>query len=164
MPATLDWVFYDLVASGTNASAKLTFFSHDEPSDGLQVTNMPIAGQIPANQKFELHSIEVILDPEAATGDVRDLLDAAVLEFYINEKRMLSAPLIMFCANSHLIPNSTESTVDKPSLAGTPYKLEKPITINGGDSIKVEVTIGKTAPSASTDITVCLKGILTRPD
>jgi len=164
MPETIDWVFYDLVASGTTESVKKTFFSHDEPSDGLQVTNMPIAGQIPSTQKFELHSIEFIPDVEAATGDLKDLLDAAVLELYVNEKRMLSAPLIMFCANSYLIPMSTESTVDKPQLAGTPYKLEKPITISGGDSIKVEVTIGKTAVSASMDMIVCLKGLLTRPD
>lgn len=158
-----DWIYYDLVASGTTASAKKTFFTHKEGTDGLAVTNLPTEGQLPSTERMSVESIQLVIDPEAADGDMKDLLDAAVLEFYIAGKRKYSAPAKLFCANSWFAPGTAATTVDKPGLAGTPLKFDIPFGLNGGTSFKVEVTIGKTAASATTDITVCLVGKIIKP-
>jgi len=163
MPEQIDWVLYHTKASGTNASAELTFFDDSESNSGLQVTNMEVRGQLPSSQRFTIDKIKVLLDVEAATGDVKDLLDSAVLELNVNNRRMLIAPLIEFCGGVNLNPETTASTTDDARTIGPEFELKKPLQIPGGVPFNVKITIGKTAPSASSDITVMLKGILERP-
>lgn len=159
----MDWVLYDLVVSGTTASAKKTFFNNTEAGQGIAVTNMETAGQLPSSQRMQIEGIEVILDVEAATGDVRDLLDAAVLDFYINNKRVMSAPLSQFPPAGRIQSLTRGSTDgDFSELDGPAHKFQNPVGLLGGVPFKVDVTIGKTAASATSDITVMLRGQLIR--
>jgi len=157
----IDWVWYDLVASGTTASATKTFFNHSKGADGLAVTNMEIAGQLPSSQRFLIKSIELLVDVNAASGDAADVLDSAVLELYISGRKMFSAPAAYF-----LTPIATSQTTTADTGTAhrkVPFELDKYIVLNGGTDFRVDVLIGKTAPSASTDLTVLLRGRLVRP-
>lgn len=158
----LDYFLYDLVASGTTASAKLTFFNQNEASNGIAVTNMPMNGQLPSTQRFLVKAIEVLIDVNAAAGDAADVLDAAVIDLKINNERKISLPAIR-CS----VPVS--STITQTATLGNaisfaPFELDKGLVIMGGIPFAVEMTVGKTAASATSDITMMLRGRLVRPD
>lgn len=158
----LDFVLYDLVASGTTASAKLTFFNQNEASNGIAVTNMPMNGQLPSSQRFLIKAIELLIDVNAAAGDSADVLDAAIIDVKINNERKFSIPAIR-CAVP--VNASITRTAELGGALGfVPFELDKAIAIPGGVPFAVEMTIGKTAASAGTDITMLLRGRLVRPD
>jgi hypothetical protein len=156
----IDYVLYDLNASGTTASATLTFFDTTEAASGKAVSNMETGGQLPSTQRFLVKRIELLVDVNAAAGDSADVLDSAVLEFYIANKRILGAPAALFS-----VPVATSQT-RTAELGGAvnqvQFELDKYIALPGGTPFRVEMLIGKTAVSATTDLTVMLKGRLVR--
>jgi len=157
----LDYVLYDVVASGTSASVTKTFFNHNEAEDGLAVTNMPIPGQLPSTQRFLVKSIQLLIDVNAAAGDSADVLDGAVTEFKINNRRVYCCPSALLA-----VPVATSQTRTAElggAVNNVEPKLDKAIVIPGGVPFKIEMLLGKTAPSASTDLTYILKGRLVRP-
>lgn len=157
----LDYVLYDLNASGTTASATLTFFDTTESASGKAVSNMEIGGQLPSTQRFLIKKIELLVDVNAAAGDSADVLDAAVLELYIQNKRMLSSPALVFAVNQ--AASITRTAELGGALSYWDPERDKYIVLNGGVPFRVEMLIGKTAVSATTDLTVMLKGRLVRP-
>lgn len=162
----IDYVLYDTQTSGTTAGAAITFFDQSEASAGIKATNMPIANQLPSSQRFSINSIQVLFDPEMATGDLKDILDQAVLEIKINEKRKFIAPLAWFTSQGQLIPSTTwggATVSDLPQMGGSVYTLTNPIALQGGTTLSVKIQIGQTAPSASSYIQVLLCGLLIRP-
>lgn len=158
----LDYILYDLVPSGTTPSAKLTFFNNDEASNGIQVTNLPMSGQLPSTQRFLVKEIRVVIDPEAVVGDRLDVLDAAVIDLKVNNERKFSCFAVEALGNFAFLPSGVTSTVE--GVQGKPFELDKGIIIDGGVPFSVEFTVGKTAASASTDIYVMLRGRLVRKD
>lgn len=158
----LDYILFDLVASGTIASAKLTFFNHNEAEDGIQVSNMPMDAQLPSTQRFLVKGIELIVDTMAAVGDSAKVLDGAVIDFKINNERKISFPAIR-CV-SPVTTNITKVDDTGGAVGYFPFELEKALVIDGGVPFAVEMVIGKTAVSASTDLTVLLRGRLVRKE
>jgi len=157
----LDWMFYDMESSTTNASTKLVFFDQTESADSLDETNMQTAGQLPQSQRFLVKEIHVLYDPNAAADDVGDVEDGATLELKINNKRVLVGPLAMFKTSQTYYPPGVTTEVHYP--VGQPFKLDRYIVINGGVPFSVEVVTGNTTPSAAVDIYVVLRGRLVRP-
>jgi len=157
----LDYVLYHIKGSGTNASATLQFFNVDEATDGIAVTNMPLKSQLPSTQRFLVKEIRINLDPISAGTDINSVLDNAILDFYIQNKRVLCLPAIECVSPAHIIPSGV--TQDEDRVAGEGFKLDRAVMIPGGTTFRVEFTVGKTAPSASTDIYVELRGRLVRP-
>jgi len=157
----IDYCLYDLVASGTSASASLTFFNHTRGTDGLAVTNMEIAAQLPSRQRFLLKKIALLVDVNAAAGDSADVQDAASMEFYINNKLVYCAPSPIFGVPVAI--SQTRTAELGGSVNMVEFELEKYLVIDGGVSFKLVMMIGKTAVSASTDLTWILRGRLVRP-
>jgi len=156
----IDYCLYDLVASGTTASVDVTFFNHTRSGDGVAVTNTELAGQLPATQRFLIKNMELLVDVNAAAGDSADVLDAAVLELYINNKLYYSAPGIIFSQTTH---RSTTGTAELGgSVNNVRFEFDKAIALIGGVPFKAVMRIGKSAVSASTDLTVMLRGRLIR--
>ena len=157
----IDFILYDLVASGTTASAEKIFFNQNRSTSGLAVTNMEIAGQLPSTHRFLIKKLGLLIDVNAAAGDSADVLDSAITELYINNKLIFSAPSPIFALP---IDISTTRTAEVGGAAGqVEFELDKYVTIQGGTPFKVSMTIGKTAASASTDLTYLLRGKLIRP-
>jgi len=157
----LDYAVYDLVATGTTASVTLTFFTHNKATNGLAISNMEQSGQFPSGSRFLVKEIQLLTDIEAAVGDSADVLDAAVLELYVANKLMYSAPAPIFCTN--LSPAFNTTATLGPAVNMVKFDLDRGIVINGGTAFRVEMLIGKTAVSAATDLTVILRGHLIRP-
>ena len=157
----LDYIFYDLTASGTTASATLTFFDTSESASGKAVCNMEIAGQLPSTQRFLIKKIEVLIDVNAAAGDSADVLDAAILEMYVQNKRLWGAPAIYHAPPVHTSITRTAELGGAVRIES--FEFDKYVALNGGVPFRVEMLIGKTAVSASTDITILLRGRLVRP-
>jgi hypothetical protein len=157
----IDFTLYDLTASGTTPSATLTFFNHNRGTDGLAVTNMELAGQLPATQRFLIKKMQLLVDVEAAAGDSADVLDAAVAELYINNKLMYSIPAAVLATG--VTPSQTTTATVGPAVNMYEFEFDKAIVLNGGVPFKVSMLIGKTAVSASTDLTYMLRGRLVRP-
>jgi hypothetical protein len=122
---------------------------------------MEMAGQFPSSSRFLVKGIELLIDVEAAAGDAADVLDAAVLELYVANKLMFSAPAAYFATT--VTPAQTTTATIGPAVNMAKFELDRGIVINGGTAFRVEMLIGKTAVSASTDLTVILRGHLIRP-
>jgi len=157
----IDYCVYHLLASGTTASAVLTFFTGTRAANGLAVTNMEQAGQFPSATRFLVKEIQLLTDVNAAAGDSADVLDAAALELYVANKLMYSAPAPVFATN--VTPSYTTTATIGSAVNMIKFELDRGIVINGGTPFRAEMLIGKTAVSASTDLTVLLRGHLIRP-
>lgn len=167
-----DWVMYSSNAiNSSTAKTEIELFqeSESEAGDGKNETNMQVAGQLPANQKFEIHRIEVYLDEgaleEATVSDTFDFTHMANIEVQVNNRRMFICPLKHLIGQgilSHAHTTANEATIGVG--AAIPHEFKYPIVINGGDSFKVVLTSGVTATTASAvDIQVALIGVLTTP-
>ena len=157
----LDYILYDLVASAHSGSETLTFFNHSQGTSGLAVTNMQLAAQLPAKQRFLLKSIQLLIDVNAAAGDSADEMDAAAAELYVNNKIMFSAPAAIFSVPVSISTTRTAEVGGAVNMAQ--FELDKAIVIEGGVPLKLVMLNGKTASSANTDHTFMLRGRLVRP-
>lgn len=156
----IDYCLFDLTASAHTGSETLTFFNHTRSGSGLAVTNMELAGQLPATQRFLLKSIQLLIDVNAAVGDAADEMDAAVAELSINNKLVYSIPAILLATT--VTPAVTTTATLGPAMNMVPFELDKGIVIQGGVPFKVTLLNGKTASSANTDHTFILRGRLVR--
>jgi len=138
--ARVDWVWYhkqDISAAGT-----VTYFDTDQASAGKTVTNMKMAGQLPAAEKFTINRIDVHIDAAASSSDIAALQQDTVLELVIGETTIIQAPLYLFKSNYNNLY----------------YEFKNPIVLPGGVGFKVDLHVG-TAPSAATSVTVSLVGV-----
>jgi len=136
----IDWVWYhtqDISAAGTK-----TFFNTDQATAGRNVTNMKMAGQLPASEKFTINRIDVYLDPAATAADVQALAQDAILELVIGETTVIQAPLYLF----------------KSDYNNLYYYFKVPISLPGGVGFKVDIHV-PTAPSGAVTTTISLVGV-----
>lgn len=157
----ISYVLYDVNASTTTGSTTLTFFNNTEAGQSLDVTNMQIAGQLPASHRFLLKEIRANFDPESATNDIKDLTDRATIEIVVNNKRMFTAPLLEVMSPNAFLPQGATETISHQSAIG--FALDRYLAVPGSTPFKVVVVTGDTAASASQDIYVVLLGDLVRP-
>jgi len=137
----IDWIWYHTQNVGT-AAGDYTYFDTDQATSGIAVTNMKMAGQLPAAEKFTIKEINVLIDPAAADADVAILKQDCVLELVIGETTIITAPLYNFIREH----------------ANLRLTLENPISLAGGVGFKVVLHLG-TAVSAATSVTVQLVGV-----
>ena len=158
----VDWIWYH--RQSVSSSGTTTFFSTDQATSGKNVTNMKMAGQLPAAEKFTIKSIQVFFDPADDVDDIETLLGNTVLELVIGEETKIQAPLHHFVPNGNitgyaaLYGQASATEVSAGGLGGTVYTFENPITLPGGVGFKVDLHVG-TAPSAAVDVTVSLVGV-----
>lgn len=166
MAETLDYTYYDSVSSGTTASASLIFFNQSESGTNKQTTNMPVAGRLLATESFDVTKIYAYFESDTLTADLIKLLDKCVLEFLIQENRVLALPLILCAPNTFLAADASTlnqtATVQSAGITGGPFELKVPIKIPKGASFKVRIKIGEGASPTASDIKVALRGKLTR--
>lgn len=157
----IDYIFYDGQLSTTNANTALVLFDNTQAGVGKDQSNMPIANSIPSNWQFLLKAIAVHFNDVLAGVDAENLLDRAYFELLINNRSMLLVPLREVMSEKTVIPAGV--TQDEQYFMGKTFMLENYIHIKGGDNFSVEIEVGETAASASTELTVCLIGELIRP-
>jgi hypothetical protein len=157
----IDYILFDLVASAHSGSETLTFFNHNRSTSTLAVTNLELAGQLPATQRFLIKSIQLLVDVNAAAGDSADELDAAAAELFINNKSMFCAPAAIFSVPVSISTNRTAEVGGAVNMTG--FELDKGLVLQGGVPFKLVMLNGKTASSANTDHTFMLRGRLVRP-
>jgi len=161
---TRDWIWYhtqDISAAGT-----VTFFNTDQATAGKAKCNMKMAGQLPAAEKFTIHSIQVHFEPQASPDDVEKILSESVLELVIGEETVIQAPLIHFVPNGHvagyaaLDAQASATERSAAGLAGQVYEFKNPIELPGGVGFRVDIIVTN-APSAAVATTVSLVGVRT---
>ena len=136
----IDWVWYhrqDISSAGTT-----TYFNTDEATAGKTVTNMKMAGQLPAAEKFTINRIDIHLDAAASDADIAALQQDSVVELVIGETTVIQAPLYLFRSNYNNLY----------------YEFKNPISLPGGVGFKVDIHVAA-APSAAVTTTVCLVGV-----
>ena len=159
----LDWVWYH-TQDITTTAGDFTFFNTDQATAGKAKCNMKMAGQLPAAEKFTVHSIQVSFEPQADPDDVEKILSESVLEFVIGETTVLQAPLIHFVPNGHLTGyaalygQASATEVSAATPAGTVWEFKNPIELKGGVGFKVVITTTN-APSNAVATTVSLVGV-----
>ena len=164
--AEYDWIYYDTVDVGTSANTDKEFFAHSEASDGIHITNLGTANELPTNEEFEVQEIHVIATPDLAVSDVYKLFEEAILELKINNNRKLIIPAILAGSYGHqylcLEDAADAAAAGTATPTGGPYKLDTPIIIKGGVKFSVVFRTGTTAATSGDSIIVCLRGKLKR--
>lgn len=155
------WMLYDTEGGYDSANTTLQYFDQAESAVGPDETNMPIAGQLPATQRFLIKEIHFFINDVIASADAHNIMDRSYLELKINNKRMFIAPLRMLIGGGTVLPSAV--TQDEDQLQGDGFKLDKGIVINGGDSIIVETDTGETSMGTDAECSVALVGRLVRP-
>ncbi|RLE76536.1 MAG: hypothetical protein DRJ44_03875 [Thermoprotei archaeon] len=138
--AKVDWVWYH--KQDVSSTGDVTYFNTDQATAGINTTNMKMAGQLPAAEKFTIHRIDILIDEAASAADIAALEQDTVVELIIGETTIITAPLYLFKSNYN---NYT-------------WEFKNPISLPGGVGFKVLLHVG-TAPSAATSVTVSLVGV-----
>lgn len=161
-----DWVYYDTVDVGTGANTEKNFFAHTEASNGIQLTNLGDANNLPANETFELHEIHLMCTPDIATDDFWGLVEEATIEIKLGGDRKLIIPAMLAGSPFHYTSANTdlEDTTDTniTSLVGEAFELKKPIVIPGQVEFKVIFRTGNVAAASGDSLIIALRGKLTR--
>jgi len=156
----LSYVLYDGQLSTTTANTLLNMFKQTAAANGLKLTNMTKANELPSNQRFLLKKIACVFNDTMAALDVQKLIDDAFFELRINQKLVLGAPLrLLGPITSLVVPGVTDAIWD---YMGPAFELENYLTIPGGTNFAFDLTTGDTAASASSRITIELIGDLVR--
>lgn len=151
-----------LLAAGT---ATYRFFS--VPVGGAKsrlLTNMRLAGQLPAPQSFVVHAVRLLIK-SATTVIADDCFMQSRLEFVVGEKEQLVAPSCLFCAGAGTYNNiTTDIAQNGMPVAQSIWTLMKPITIGVSQNFYADL-IYDTAPvtaKAGVYVMCVLDGYMTR--
>lgn len=166
--ADLDYVLYD-TAVFTNAANDLLLFQVAQGADAThteQFTNAFFAGSLPSNVSFDIERIVVFPDYAVPDADVSKIWTASFMELKINDMTWLKLPLAL-CAGSAAYGGSDTTTAaanaQHVGLLGNGYVLTNKIVIPDGTPFKVRVVQTVALAAASSNIKVCLDGMLHRP-
>lgn len=160
---------YDTWQPGTTASAEASLFQTAQGGDTTHTesfTNARGAGQLPAQEKFEIRNIKLIQDEQIAEADFDTRLFGAFIELKLKDKSLLKAPASMFFAHSSYSGHFTQATAALTQAIGPMgegFQLEIPIMIEGGQRFVIRCVQGAAFASAI-DFKVVLEGILSLPD
>lgn len=158
----LHYIFFDVQGATASANLVLNYFSRAESAQNKRTTNMPLAGQLPPNQRFMLKKIYIMMDAEFNTAtDESDVLDGGSLDLTINKRRMLHGPLRSFVGP--IRRDGSHVTDVDATFTGREVMLDPYLTIPGGTEFNVEIITGDTAPTATNQLTVVMEGELVRP-
>ena len=157
----IDYILYDGQLTTTSANTALVLFDNTQAGVGKDQSNMPIANSIPSSWNFLLKKIAVHFNDVLASTDAETILDRAYFELLINSRSMFLCPLREVMSEKTIIPSGV--TQDEQYFMGKTYEFENYIHIKGGENFSVEIEVGETAVSATTELTVCLIGELIRP-
>lgn len=164
------YVLYDTAAFGTSADTEHVLFQVAQGGDSTHTedfTNMRGAGALPGEEAFSVDKISVAVDGVhgANEADVAQIWDGAFIEVRVADKTVFKAPARL-CAEASAYGGAyTQGTAADATfvgLLGNGYSLDIPIEIPGGTAFRVRL-YQDTALTASTQVKVCLHGILTRP-
>ena len=157
----IDYILYDGQLTTTSANTALVLFDNTQAGVGKDQSNMPLASALPSNWQFLLKQIAVHFNDVLASADAENILDRRYFELFLNNRSMFLVPLREVMSEKTVIPAGV--TQDEQYFMGKTYQFENYIHIKGGDNFSVEIEVGETAASASTELTVCLIGELERP-
>ena len=162
----MDWIYYDTQDVSTSANTDIEFFANSESVDGLAITNMPDANNIPDNEQFEVMEIHVMATPDVPTNDVWEIMEEAMIEVLVSNNRKLLFPALLAGSNVHhylaIQDVSDAAFAGSATPTGGPYKLNKPLIIKGGTQFQVKFRTGTTAAGDGDSIIIALRGKLTR--
>lgn len=158
-PDVFDQPLYDRVAYAAGGQTSLTFFTVPRSgSKSLAKTNMTLAGQLPAPQRFLIEQIGIMFFPSTALSvhgakaaanyinEVQAVLQVGFLELYVNNKPILQeGPLLrfppgnQFAVQSSLADSSTAAADSQSRIAyayasGAPRKLKVPIALMSSEA------------------------------
>ncbi len=156
----IDHILYDSQLSTTAANTKLNMFKQTEAANGLKLTNMTKANELPTSQRMLIKKITVFFNDVPAGVDIENLLDKAVCEFLINNKRVMAAPMRMFLHESTVLPAG--ATQDEQEAIGKSLELDNYIVLPGGVNFTFDLSTGDTVAGTTTNITVAFTGELVR--
>jgi hypothetical protein len=135
-----------------------------QASKKLPDTNMDLAGQLPAGQKFTVKAITMRAEPGITLALLKALMTSGSFEFKIGEKSYLKLPVAKLTAGCGIDGVTTGTTMEAyHNGQGDPraiYSLELPIDIDPGQNFAVEMN-WNTAPGA-VKFWVDLEGTLKR--
>jgi len=167
VPGLLDassQLYYDtlLLAAGT---ATYRFFT--VPVSGTKsrlLTNMTLAGQLPAPQSLRVNAVRILLK-QASTAIADHCLNNTHVVFKVGEKEQLVAPTMLFSAGAGTYNNiTTDIAQNGMPDARSLWALENPIIIGVGQNFFLDL-IYDTAPTtaqAGVKVLVVLDGALVR--
>ncbi len=160
---------FDTWQPGTTANAESILFQTPRGGDAThneRFTNARGAGQLPAEEAFEIQNIGVEQDENVTDADMDTYLYGALLEIRLKDKVVFSAPpmrLMTHSAKSGVIAQATAADLEFVGPIGDGFQLNIPIVIPGGTRFDVRCVSGA-AFAAAIDFKVILEGVLTTPD
>lgn len=164
--AAYDWVYYDTKDVGTSANTEKEFFAHTEAANGIDITNLGDANNLPGNETFEIHEIHIFNSGDLLFPEFEGLIEQGMLEIKVSGSRVLIIPAMLAGSNCYYYDASSDKTdttdTGIASLKGEPFILQKPIIIKGAVPFNVTFTTGTGATGSGDSLIIALRGKLTR--
>jgi hypothetical protein len=128
------------------------------------LTNMTLAGQLPAPQSLKINAVRVIAKT-GTSAQVVDLINRSYVVFKVGEKEQLVAPTFFFSAGAGLYNNiTTDQAQNGMPDARSLWALEKPVVIGVSQNFYLDIVYDVAPVTATAGIQVCvaLDGALVR--
>ena len=128
------------------------------------LTNMQLAGVLPAPQSFVVHAVRIICK-NANTVGVTDLINRTRCNFHVGEKDQLLAPTCLFSAGAGVYNNITTDVAQNGfPVATSLWTLMKPVVIGVSQAFYVDLTydVGPATACAGFQVLCVLDGYQTR--
>lgn len=155
---------YDTLLLAVGTTTYRFFTAPIGPAKSRLMTNMQLAGQLPAPQSFVVHAVRLIVK-QATTAIVDDCIMRSRMEFKVGEKEQLVAPTCLFSAGAGTANRITtdiaqNGVVDARSL----WVLPKPVVIGVSQAFFVDLIydVAPVTATAAKYILCVLDGYQTR--
>ena len=160
---------FDTWQPGTTANAEATLFQTPRGGDSThneRFTNARGAGQLPAEESFQVQKRGVMADEIVVEADHDTYLYGALMEIRLKDRVVFSAPvmaLMQATGRSGPLVVASAGAVNFTGPLGDGFELNIPILIMGGTRFDVRMVQGA-AFAAAVDFKVILEGVLGTPD
>lgn len=160
-----DYIYYDTNDLGTTNNVDIEFFNGTESADGVQVTNMELANELPKNETFTINEVHTLFLTDMVTNDAAEVLEEGLIEFLVNNNRIWIIPALL-CGSEFKYANAIEDLADSAVDAiGTPsggqLRFNMPFVLRGGVPFKFRFRTGTTAAGSGDGAIIAIRGIRT---
>lgn len=167
MPETLVWTFYDEATLATTAAVEHQLFATPMGASGRSryITNSPSNASMKNTESFVAWRIQCWLDSVEVVADLEEMFLQSYIRITINNKEMLSVPLMLCGGGANwtgAVQETTASNKNLINMGGLGYSLEKmPLVFPKASPFEVWIGQGLALANAC-QLKFSMSGLLTR--